>query len=114
LVATAAHAQENGAVEDSTPWNPEAVPAQTTFELRRQDRADAGLRPEQILRPRLETGETVQSTDANEDDWSVTATTYGAGKLAKPMILVTPFAPGSRMSSPSPPRRRTASRAATS
>jgi hypothetical protein len=37
----------------------------------------------------------VQSADVNdEDDWSVTPTVYGAGKLAKPVILISPGGPG--------------------
>ena len=94
LMATAAHAQENGPVEDSTPWNPEAVPAQTTFEYGAKAEPTLVCAPNKYCGLALETGETVQSAEANEDDWSVTPTVYGAGKLAKPMILVTPFAFG--------------------
>src|SRR3954471_15367774 len=90
FVATTAQAQQ---VDDSTPWNPEAVPAQTVFDY-------GAAEPTLVCAPNkycglaLQTGETVQSADANEDHWSVTATVYGAGNLAKPMILVTPWAPG--------------------
>jgi len=94
LMATAAHAQENGPVEDSTPWNPEAVPAQTTFEYGAKTEPTLVCAPNKYCGLALETGETVQTAQANEDDWSVTPTIYGAGKLAKPMILVTPFAFG--------------------
>jgi len=93
FAGTSAYAQQNGApVEDSTPWNPEQVPAQTTF--------DYGTEPTLVCAPgkycglALEAGEIVIAAEANEDDWSVTPTTYGAGKLAKPVILVTPFEPG--------------------
>jgi len=91
LATTAAEAQQ---VDDSTPWNPEAVPAQTVFDYGVKTEPVLVCAPNKYCGLALETGETVQSTAANEDDWSVTATTYGAGKLAKPMILVTPFAPG--------------------
>jgi len=91
LIATAAEAQP---VEDSTPWNPEAVPAETVFDYGAKTEPTLVCAPNKYCGLTLETGETVQSTDANEDDWSVTATTYGAGKLAKPVVLVTPFAPG--------------------
>jgi type IV secretory pathway VirB9-like protein len=91
FVTTAAQAQQ---ADDSTPWNPEAVPAQTVFDYGAKSEPTLVCAPNKYCGLALETGETVQSTEANEDDWSVTATTYGAGKLAKPMILVTPFAPG--------------------
>ena len=91
FIATSAEAQQ---VDDSTPWNPEAVPAQTVFDYGAKSEPTLVCAPNKYCGLALETGETVQSTEANEDDWSVTATTYGAGKLAKPMILVTPFAPG--------------------
>jgi hypothetical protein len=94
LMAASAQAQENGPVEDSTPWNPEAVPAQTTFEYGAKAEPTLVCAPNKYCGLALETGETVQSAQANEDDWSVTPTIYGAGKLAKPMILVTPFAFG--------------------
>ena len=94
FVATSATAQENGPIEDSTPWNPEAVPAQTTFEYGAKAEPTLVCAPNKYCGLALETGETVQSAQANEDDWSVTPTVYGAGKLAKPMILVTPFAFG--------------------
>lgn len=93
LMTTAAQGQQNGSqpVEDATPWNPEAVPAQTTLEYGAATEPILVCAPNKYCGLALEAGETVQSTAANEDDWSVTATTYGAGKLAKPVILVTPF-----------------------
>jgi type IV secretory pathway VirB9-like protein len=96
FAATSAHAQQNGAqpVEDSTPWNPEQVPAQTVFDYGAKTEPTLVCAPDKYCGLALETGETVQSAEANEDDWSVTPTTYGAGNLAKPVILVTPFAPG--------------------
>ena len=95
-VALPAYAQQSGAqpVDDSTPWNPEQVPPQTTFEYGARTEPTLTCAPNKYCGLALETGETVEATDANEDDWSVTPTTYGAGKLAKPVILVTPFAPG--------------------
>jgi type IV secretory pathway VirB9-like protein len=92
-IAAPAWAQQQP-VDDSTPWNPEAVPAQTVFDYGAKTEPTLVCAPEKYCGLALETGETVQSADANEDDWSVTPTTYGAGKLAKPVILVTPFAPG--------------------
>jgi type IV secretory pathway VirB9-like protein len=96
LMASAAQAQQNGAppVDDSTPWNPEQVPPQTTFDYGAKTEPTLVCAPNKYCGLALETGETVQSAEANEDDWSVTPTIYGAGKLAKPVILVTPFAPG--------------------
>ena len=94
LMSSSAQAQQNGPVEDSTPWNPEQVPAQTTFDYGAKVEPTLVCAPNKYCGLALETGETVQSADANEADWSVTPTTYGAGKLAKPVILVTPFAPG--------------------
>ena len=91
LITTAAEAQQ---VDDSTPWNPEAVPAQTVFDYGAATEPTLVCAPNKYCGLALETGETVQSAEANEDDWSVTPTTYGAGKLAKPVVLVTPFAPG--------------------
>ena len=96
LLASGANAQQNGSqpVDDSTPWNPEQVPPQTTFDYGGKTEPVLVCAPNKYCGVALETGETVQSAAANEDDWSVTPTTYGAGKLAKPVILVTPFAPG--------------------
>jgi type IV secretory pathway VirB9-like protein len=96
LAASTAQAQQNGSqpVDDSTPWNPEPVPPQATFDYGAKTEPVLVCAPSKYCGLALETGETVQSTEANEDDWSVTPTTYGAGKLAKPVILVTPFAPG--------------------
>ncbi len=98
LIATAAHAQQNGSqpVDDSTPWNPEQVPPQTSFDYGAKTEPTLVCAPNKYCGLALETGETVLTADANEDDWSVTPTTYGAGKLAKPVILVTPFAPGEK------------------
>src|SRR3954470_8232338 len=96
LTATAASAQQNGSqpIDDSTPWNPEQVPAQTSFDYGAKAEPTLVCAPNKYCGLTLETGETVLSAEANEDDWSVTPTTYGAGKLAKPVVLVTPFAPG--------------------
>src|SRR4051812_1827014 len=96
LTATAASAQQNGSqpVDDSTPWNPEQVPAQTVFDYGAKAEPILVCAPNKYCGLALETGETVQSADANEDDWSVTPPIYGAGNLAKPVVLVTPFAPG--------------------
>src|SRR3954469_20787682 len=91
FIATAAEAQQ---VDDSTPWNPEQVPAQTVFDYGAKAEPILVCAPNKYCGLALETGETVQSADANEDDWSVTPTIYGAGNLAKPVVLVTPFAPG--------------------
>jgi hypothetical protein len=94
--ALPAAAQQNGSqpVDTSTPWNPEAVPAQTVFDFGAATEPTLTCAPNKYCGLALETGETVQSAEANEDHWSVTPTTYGAGKLAKPVILVTPWAPG--------------------
>lgn len=96
LCATPALAQQNGSqpVEDSTPWNPEQVPSQTSFDFGAPTEPTLVCAPNKYCGLALETGETVQTADANEDHWSVTSTVYGAGKLAKPVILITPFAPG--------------------
>jgi type IV secretory pathway VirB9-like protein len=96
LAAAPALAQQNGSqpVEDSTPWNPEQVPAQTSFDFGAKEEPVLVCAPSKYCGLALETGETVQSADADEDHWSVTSTVYGAGNLAKPMILITPFAPG--------------------
>jgi type IV secretory pathway VirB9-like protein len=98
LMATAAHAQQSSAqpVDDSTPWNPEEVPAQTSFDYGARTEPTLVCAPNKYCGLALETGETVLTAEANEDDWSVTPTIYGAGKLAKPVILVTPFAPGAK------------------
>jgi hypothetical protein len=98
LMATAAQAQQNGSqpVDDSTPWNPEQVPAQTSFDYGAKTEPTLVCAPSKYCGLALETGETVLTADANADDWSVTPTIYGAGKLAKPVILVTPFAPGEK------------------
>jgi len=96
LCAAPAFAQQNGSqpVEDSTPWNPEQVPAQTSFDYGAATEPTVVCAPQKYCGLALQTGETVQSADANEDHWSVTPTVYGAGNLAKPVILVTPWAPG--------------------
>jgi type IV secretory pathway VirB9-like protein len=96
LCAAPAFAQQNGTqpVETSTPWDPEQVPAQTSFDFGAATEPTLVCAPQKYCGLALQTGETVQSTDANEDHWSVTSTVYGAGNLAKPMILVTPWAPG--------------------
>lgn len=92
LVPAPAEAQSAGAVEDSTPWNPEQVPAQTVFEYGAAAEPTFVCSPNKYCGLALQTGEQVQGFAANEDDWSVTVTTYGAGKLAKPVLLVTPLA----------------------
>lgn len=96
LCAAPAFAQQNGSqpVEDSTPWNPEQVPAQTSFDYGATTEPILVCAPQKYCGLALQTGETVQSADADEDHWSVTPTVYGAGNLAKPVILVTPWAPG--------------------
>jgi len=96
LCAAPAFAQQNGSqpVEDSTPWNPEQVPSQMSFDFGGATEPTLVCAPNKYCGLALETGETVQSADADEDHWSVTSTVYGAGKLAKPVILITPFAPG--------------------
>jgi hypothetical protein len=81
-------------VEDATPWNPEQVPAQAVFDYGAAAEPTLVCAPDKYCGLALETGENVLSAEANEDHWSVTTTTYGAGKLAKPVILITPFAPG--------------------
>jgi type IV secretory pathway VirB9-like protein len=96
LAAAPAFAQQNGSqpVETSTPWNPEEVPAQTSFDFGAAAEPTLVCAPGKYCGLALETGETVQSADADEDHWSVTPTVYGAGKLAKPVILISPFAAG--------------------
>jgi hypothetical protein len=96
LCAAPAFAQQNGSqpVETSTPWNPEEVPAQTSFDFGGTTEPTLVCAPNKYCGLALETGETVQSADADEDHWSVTPTVYGAGKLAKPVILISPFAAG--------------------
>jgi type IV secretory pathway VirB9-like protein len=81
-------------VEDSTPWNPEQVPAQTVFDYGAAAEPVLVCAPGKYCGLALETGETVLSAEANEDHWSVTPTVYGAGKLAKPVILISPIDPG--------------------
>ena len=96
LAAAPALAQQNGSqpVEDSTPWNPEQVPAQTSFDFGAATEPTLVCAPQKYCGLALETGETVQSAEADENHWSVTPTVYGAGNLAKPVILVTPWAAG--------------------
>ncbi|HEY4162072.1 MAG TPA: hypothetical protein VGM59_03350 [Dongiaceae bacterium] len=95
LCLTSASAQQNNQpAEDSTPWNPEQVPAQTVFDYGAAAEPTLVCAPNKYCGLALEAGETVLSAEANEDDWSVTPTIYGAGKLAKPVILITPMAPG--------------------
>jgi type IV secretory pathway VirB9-like protein len=96
LCAAPAFAQQNGPqpVEDSTPWNPEQVPAQTSFDFGAATEPTLVCAPQKYCGLALQTGETVQTADANEDHWSVTPTVYGAGNLAKPVILISPFAAG--------------------
>lgn len=95
LCAAPAFAQQNGTqpVETSTPWDPEQVPAQAAFDYGKAE-PTLTCAPNKYCGIALQTGETVQSMAANEDHWSVTATVYGAGNLAKPVVLVTPWAPG--------------------
>ncbi|HVO01958.1 MAG TPA: TrbG/VirB9 family P-type conjugative transfer protein [Candidatus Cybelea sp.] len=96
LGSAVAPAQQNGPqpVETSTPWNPEQVPAQAAFDFGAAAEPVLTCAPGKYCGLALQTGETVLTADANEDHWSVTPTTYGAGNLAKPVILVTPFAAG--------------------
>jgi Conjugal transfer protein len=95
-VLVPASAQQNGPqpVEDSTPWNPEQVPAQTVFDYGGTTEPILTCAPGKYCGLALEAGETVLSAEANEEHWSVTPTVYGGGTLAKPVILVTPWAPG--------------------
>jgi type IV secretory pathway VirB9-like protein len=96
LAPAAALAQQNGTepVDTSTPWNPEQVPPQAVVDFGAKDEPMLVCAPTRYCALALETGETVQSAETNEDHWSVTPTTYGAGKLAKAVILVSPFAAG--------------------
>jgi len=97
LAGAPAQAQQNGSqpVESGTPWSPEELPITTVFDYGRGDRADAGLRaPGSIAPSRWRPARPFQTTDANDEHWSVTPTTYGAGTFAKPVILV--HAPGRR------------------
>jgi hypothetical protein len=90
----AAEAQQNPPVDDSTPWNPEQVPAQTVFDYGAAAEPTLVCAVGKYCGLALETGERVLSAEANEDDWSVTTTIYGAGNLAKPVVLITPLGPG--------------------
>jgi hypothetical protein len=91
-----AQAQQNGTqpVETSTPWNPEALPVQAVFDYGSKTEPTLTCSPKNYCAISLEAGETLQSVDANDDHWSVTPTTYGAGTFAKPVILITPRAAG--------------------
>jgi hypothetical protein len=89
-------AQQNGSqpVESGTPWSPEELPITTVFDYGAKTEPTLVCAPRQYCAIALEAGETIQTTDANDDHWSVTPTTYGAGQFAKPVILVSPRAAG--------------------
>ena len=91
-----AEAQQNGSqpVESGTQWNPEELPVQTVFDYGAKDEPTLVCAPRQYCAIALQAGEIIQTTDANDEHWSVTSTTYGAGEFAKPVILVTPRAAG--------------------
>ena len=82
------------AQESGTPWAPEELPVQTVFDYGAKDEPTLVCAPRQYCAIALEAGETVQTVDTNDEHWSITPTTYGAGNFAKPVILVSPRAAG--------------------
>jgi hypothetical protein len=75
--------------ESSTPWNPEHVAASTVFTY------GAGVpaflcTPGRYCALGLQTGETIRQISQSDPTWSVTPTTYGAGKLAAPVLIISP------------------------
>ena len=91
-----AQAQQNGTppVETSTPWNPEALPVQAVFDYGSKEEPTLTCSPKNYCAIALQAGETLQTVETNDEHWSVTPTTYGAGNFAKPVILITPRAAG--------------------
>ncbi|HVO01959.1 MAG TPA: TrbG/VirB9 family P-type conjugative transfer protein [Candidatus Cybelea sp.] len=85
-----AFAQQNGATESGTQWNPEELPVQTVFDYGAKDEPTLVCAPKQYCAIALETGETLQAAQADDNHWSITPTTYGAGDFAKPVILISP------------------------
>jgi len=86
-------AQQTGSqqpTESGTPWNPEALPVQTVFDYGAKDEPTLVCAPKQYCAIALQAGETLQNMDVNDEHWSVTPTTYGAGEFAKPVILISP------------------------
>jgi type IV secretory pathway VirB9-like protein len=96
IAGVPAQAQQNGSqpVESGTQWNPEELPVQTVFDYGAATEPTLVCAPRQYCAIALQAGETVQTTDANDEHWSVTPTTYGAGTFAKPVVLVSPRAAG--------------------
>jgi len=96
LAGAPAQAQQNGSqpVESGTPWSPEELPITTVFDYGATTEPTLVCAPKQYCAIALQAGETIQTMDANDDHWSITSTTYGAGQFAKPVILVTPRAAG--------------------
>jgi len=88
-----AQAQQTGSqqpTESGTPWNPEELPVQTVFDYGAKDEPTLVCAPKQYCAIALQAGETIQNLAVNDEHWSVTPTTYGAGEFAKPVILISP------------------------
>jgi len=96
IAGAPAQAQQNGSqpVESGTPWSPEELPITTAFDYGATTEPTLVCAPRQYCAIALQAGETVQTIDSNDEHWSVTPTTYGAGTFAKPVILVSPRAAG--------------------
>ena len=94
VAVLATDAGPSRAQESGTPWAPEELPVQTVFDYGAKDEPTLVCAPRQYCAIALEAGETVQTVDTNDEHWSITPTTYGAGNFAKPVILVSPRAAG--------------------
>jgi len=80
----AAHAQET-----STPQAPEKVGANQTLIYGKGD-AVVTCAPTHYCALSLQQGETIKATEAGDQNWSITPTTYGAGTFATPVLILSP------------------------
>jgi|GEM_PF-3838653 len=81
---TLAHADET-----STPQAPEKVGANQTLVYGKGD-AIVTCAPTHYCALSLQQGETIKATEAGDQNWSITPTTYGAGNFATPVLILSP------------------------
>lgn len=75
--------------EASSPAAPEKVGANQTLVYGAGD-AVVTCAPAHYCALSLEQGETIKATQASDQDWSITPTTYGAGNFATPVLILSP------------------------
>jgi type IV secretory pathway VirB9-like protein len=88
LLSTVAIAAAD-ADEASSPLAPEKVGANQTLVYGKGD-AVVTCAPTHYCALSLQQGETIKATEAGDQNWSITPTTYGAGTFATPVLILSP------------------------